>query len=60
MRLATFSALYLLLALYFVMTVAAEIYINEVFGVHTLFLSLLAATIVTSVAALPIDTDVPM
>lgn len=60
MRLATFSALYLLLALYFVMTVAAEIYINEVFGVHTLFLSLLAATIVTSVAALPIDTDIPM
>lgn len=60
MRLATFSALYLLLALYFVMTVAAEIYINEVFGVHTLFLSLLAATIVTSIAALPIDTDIPM
>ena len=60
MRLATFSALYLLLALYFVMTGAAEIYINEVFGVHTLFLSLLAATIVTSIAALPIDTDIPM
>jgi Ca2+/Na+ antiporter len=60
MRLATFSALYLLLALYFVMTVAAEVYINEVFGVHTLFLSLLAATIVTSIAALPIDTDIPM
>ena len=60
MRIATFSALYLLLAVYFVMTVAAEIYINEVFGVHTLFISLLAATIVTSIASLPIDTDIPM
>ena len=60
MRIATFSALYLLLAVYFVMTVAAEIYINEVFGVHTLFISILAATIVTSIASLPIDTDIPM
>ena len=60
MRIATFSALYLLLAVYFVVTVAAEIYINEVFGVHTLFISLLAATIVTSIASLPIDTDIPM
>lgn len=59
MRIRSLAVVSLLVALYFVMAVGAEVYLDEFVRPHTLFTSLLLGTIITSLAALPISIEVP-
>lgn len=59
LRLRTITAILLLLALYFVMAVATEVYLDEFVRPHSLFSSLLLSTFITSIAALFITIEVP-
>jgi hypothetical protein len=59
MQVLTFSALYVLLAICFIMTVAAEVFIDDFVRPRSMFVGMLVGTIITSVAALAINIDIP-
>lgn len=53
------SVLLLLMGIYFVMSVATEVFVDEFIKPSTLFSSLLVGTILSGVASLAIDIDTP-
>ena len=59
MRIRTVAVLYLIMAIYFIMTVAAEVFIDDFVRPSTMFGSLLLGTLITSFAAMSINLDVP-
>ena len=56
MHLATFAVLFILIALYFTVTVAGEVFIDENVQPASLFLSLLAGTVITGLATMGLNT----
>lgn len=60
MRVNTFSVLFLLVAIYLTMSVAAEAVIDDFIQPHSYFICMLIGTVITSVAALSVDLDVPV
>lgn len=59
MRLRTVSVLLLLVALYLVMTVAAQVFIDDNLPHLSDFANVLVGTLLTGVAALAVDIEVP-
>ncbi len=59
LRLQSFAVLFLLMALFFIMTVAAEIWEDDFVKPHTLFMYLLISTLVTGLASLAVDIPMP-
>lgn len=59
MRVRSVAVVCLLIAICFVMAVAAEVYLDEFVQPHTLFSNLLLGTVITSLAMLPITIEVP-
>ncbi len=59
LRLQSFAVLFLLMALFFIMTVAAEIWEDDFVKPHTLFMYLLISTLVTGLASLAVDIPLP-
>ena len=59
MRVRTFAVLCLLMAIYFVTTVATEVYIDDFVRPRSVFANLLLGTLLTSVAALAVNIDIP-
>ena len=59
MRIRTVAVLYLIMAIYFIMTIAAEVFIDDFVRPSTMFGSLLLGTLITSFAAMSINLDVP-
>lgn len=53
------SVLLLVIAVYYIMAVATEIFIDDVIKPKTLFWYLLFSTIITTVAALAINIEIP-
>jgi len=59
MRVRTFSILFIIMAIYYIMAVAAEVFIDDFVKPQSLFTYLLFSTLITGVAALMINIDVP-
>jgi hypothetical protein len=59
MRIRTVSLLLILMAIYYIMTVATEVFIDELIKPKDLFTNLLIGTLLTGFAALAIDIDIP-
>jgi hypothetical protein len=59
MRVRTISVLFIVTAIYFIMAVAAEVFIDDFIRPQSLFAYLLVSTLITGVAALAVDIDVP-
>jgi hypothetical protein len=59
MRVRTFTVLFLLMAIYLVITVAAEVFVDEYVKPHTMFAYLVISTALTGLASLTVDLDVP-
>jgi hypothetical protein len=59
MRVLTFAALLVVMAIYFILAVAAEVYIDDFIKPQTLFANLLISTLITGAASLAVDIDVP-
>ena len=59
MRVRTFSVLFILMALYLVVTVAAEVFIDDYVKPQSMFTYLVLSTLLTGIASLTIDLDVP-
>lgn len=59
MRVRTFSVLFLIMALYYIITVAAEVFIDDYIRPQGLFIYLLIGTLITGLASLAINIDVP-
>jgi hypothetical protein len=59
MRVRTFSVLFVVVAIYYIMAVAAEVFVDDFVKPQSLFTYLLISTLVTGIAALTINIDVP-
>lgn len=59
MRVRTFSVLFILMAIYYIMTVATEVFVDEFIKPQSLYSNLLISTLITGIAALAIDIDIP-
>jgi hypothetical protein len=59
MRVRTFTVLFLLMAIYLVIAVAAQVFIDEYVAPHTMFAYLVISTLLTGLASLTVDLDVP-
>jgi hypothetical protein len=59
MRVSTVTALFIVIAIYFIMAVAAEVFVDDFVKPGSLFLYLLVSTVVTSLAALTVNVDIP-
>lgn len=59
MRLRSLSALLLVVAVCFVLAVAAEVFVDDFVRPRSLFAYLLASTLVTALAALAVNVEVP-
>ena len=59
MRVRTFAVLLVVMAIYFIMAVASEVFIDDFIRPQSLFTYLLLSTIITSTAALTVDVNVP-
>jgi hypothetical protein len=59
MRVRTVSVLLLVMALYFIITVAAQVFVDDYVKPRSLFTYLLISTIVTGVASLAINIEIP-
>lgn len=59
MRVRTFSVLFIVMAIYYIMTVAAEVFIDDFVKPQSLFTYLIISTLITGIAALAINIDVP-
>lgn len=59
MRVRTFSVLFIVMAIYYIMTVASEVFIDVYVKPQSLFTYLIISTLITGIAALAINIDVP-
>jgi hypothetical protein len=59
MKILTVAIILLLLAIYFVQAVAVQVFVDDYIKPRSLFASLLEATVISGVAALAINIDVP-
>lgn len=59
MRVLTFTVLLLMIAIYFILTVGAQVFIDDYVRPRSMFADLLAGTIITSLAALAVNIDIP-
>ena len=59
MRIRTFSILFIIMAIYLVITVAAEIFIDDYVKPRSMFTYFVISTLLTGIASLAIDIDVP-
>ena len=59
MRIRTLSVLLLVVAIYYIMTVATEVFVYDFIRPQSLFSYLLISTLIATIAALAIDIDVP-
>jgi len=59
MRVRTFSVLFVIMALYLVITVAAEVFIDDYVKPHSMFTYFVLSTLLTGIASLAVDIDVP-
>jgi len=59
MRVRTFSVLFILMAIYYIMAVVTEVFVDDFIKPRSLFTYLLVSTLITGIAALMINIDVP-
>ena len=59
MRVRTISILFIIMAIYFIMTVASEVFIDDFVKPSSMFVYLLLSTFLTGIAALAINIDIP-
>lgn len=59
MRVATFAVIFLLMAIFMIVSVAWQVFSNEAVKTKSLFLVMLAGTIVTGFATMGLNIDVP-
>jgi hypothetical protein len=59
MEVRTISVLMLVIAVYYIMAVATEIFVDDIIKPHSIFWYLLISTIITTVAALAINIEIP-
>jgi hypothetical protein len=59
MRVRTFSVLFLLMAIFYIMSVAAEVFIDDFVRPRSLFAYLVLGSLITGVASLAININVP-
>lgn len=59
MRVRTFSILFLLMAIYMIITVAAEVFIDDYVRPRSKFSYLVIGTMLTGIASLMINLDIP-
>lgn len=59
MRVRTFSVLFVVVAIYYIMALAAEVFVDDFVKPQSLFTYLLISTLITGIAALTINIDVP-
>lgn len=59
MQLQTISALFLLLAICYIATVASEVFIDDFVKTQSMFNALLIGTLITCAAALVINIKIP-
>jgi hypothetical protein len=59
MRVRTVSALFLVMALYYVLAVASEVFVDDFVKPRSLFSYLLVSTILSGIVALVVEIDVP-
>ena len=59
MRVASFAAIFLLMAIFMIVSVAWQVFSDEAVKTKSLFLVLLAGTIVTGLATMGLNVSVP-
>jgi hypothetical protein len=59
MRVRTFAVLLIVMAIYFIMAVASEVFVDDFIKPQSLFTYLLISTLITSAAALTVNINVP-
>ena len=59
MRVQTVSVIFILMAIYFIITVASTVIIEDYFKPRSTFTDLLLGTIITGVAGLAVKIDLP-
>ena len=59
MRVVTFAVLFVLMAMYMITAVAGEVFVDENVRPSSLFVSLLVGTVVTGLATVGLNVDVP-
>lgn len=59
MRVVTFAVLFILMAIYMISAVGGEVFIDENVRPSSLFISLLVGTVVTGLATMGLNVDVP-
>lgn len=60
MRVRTFSVLFILMAIYYIVAVTAEVFVDDFVKPRSLFAYLLVSTLITGIATLMINIDVPV
>ena len=59
MRVRTFSVLALLVAIYLIIAVASEVFVDDYVKPQTMFAYLVLGTLLTGIASLTVDIDIP-
>ena len=59
MTVPMFSVLFILMAIYFIISVAAEVFVDDFVKPRSLFTYLLISSLITSIAALMVNIDIP-
>ena len=59
MKVRMFSVLFILIAIYYIIAVAAEVFVDDFVKPHSLFTYLLVSSLITGIAAFVINIDIP-
>lgn len=59
MTVPMFSVLFILMAIYFIISVTAEVFVDDFVKPRSLFTYLLISSLITSIAALMVNIDIP-
>lgn len=59
MKIRTITVLILVMAIYFIMAISTDIFIDDFIKPHSVFLYLLISTLITGLAATIINIDIP-
>jgi hypothetical protein len=59
MRVRTVSVLFIIMAMYMIFAVATEVFVDEFVKPQTFFSYLLLSTLITGIASLTINIDIP-
>lgn len=59
MKVDTVSVVLLMMALFFILAVAAQVFLDAVVEPKTVFVALLVGTILTGIASLAVNFDIP-